>query len=160
MLETNQEVREAGLLQNVEDIPDEEVGTEDVPYELDTEQQMEEAPDGDDDMPELEEELPPNVTVEKEPEVRAQADVNADMGPPELTAPPELPPRRSSRNISRKKTISEELNCKLKFIKKPWLTSQCKQICTNLNEARFVRKIRFYPFFEYFSYICSSCMHE
>ena len=121
ILETQTEVRDAGLVPTAENTEDEQVGTEDVPYdaEFDTEQHMEDL----DDMPELEEELPPNVTVEQ-PVERAQpetysSDVPPDSGPPNLMPPPPLPPRRrSSRNISRKKTISEELSCKFKFIVK------------------------------------------
>ena len=64
----------------------------------------------DDDMPALEEQLPPHVTVEKDD------DHSRAKPPPVLTSelPPEIPPelpRRRSRNPAEKKTISEELNC-------------------------------------------------
>ena len=69
-------------------------------------------------MPDLEEQLPSYVTVEKDDEDQTRAEP-----PPLLTAglPPENPPdlpRRSVRNQPKKKTISEELNCKF-FICNP-----------------------------------------
>ena len=115
-METNKEVQEAGLLA-VENIPDEQAGEGQVPFKLEEdnlEQQLEQLDD--DDMPDLEEELPPYVTVEKDYENLTRA-----QPPPLLTSelPPEiLPelPRRSLRNQPKKKTISEELNCKFVFI--------------------------------------------
>ena len=79
------EVQEAGLLA-VENIPDEQAGEEQVPFELEEdllEQQLEELED--DDMPDLEEELPPYVTVEKDDDPS-----RAQPPPPLLTS--ELPP--------------------------------------------------------------------
>ena len=116
IIETNKEVQEAGLLA-VENIPDEQAGEEQVPFELEEdnlEQQLEQLDD--DYMPDLEEELPPYVTVEKDDENLTRA-----QPPPLLTSelPPENPPelpRRSLRNQPKKKTISEELNCKFLFI--------------------------------------------
>ena len=101
----------------MENIPDEQAGEEQVPFELEEdllEQQLEELED--DDMPDLEEELPPYVTVEKDDDPS-----RAQPPPPLLTSelPPENQPelpRRSLRNKPRKKTISEELNCKFVFI--------------------------------------------
>ena len=109
IIETNQKVQEAGLL-TVENILDEQAGVEEVPFELDDNL------DDVDDMPNLEEQLPPYVIVEKDDEDQTRA-----QPPPLLTAelPPEnLPelPRRSVRNQPKKKTISEELNCKYFFI--------------------------------------------
>ena len=66
IIEANKEVQEAGLLA-VENIPDEQAGEEQVPFELEEdnlEQQLEQL-DDDDDMPDLEEELPPYVTVQE-----------------------------------------------------------------------------------------------
>ena len=101
----------------MKNIPDEKAGEEQVPFELEEdllEQQLEELED--DDMPDLEEELPPYVTVEKDDDPS-----RAQPPPPLLTSelPPENQPelpRRSLRNQPRKKTISEELNCKFVFI--------------------------------------------
>ena len=103
----------------MENIPDEQAGEEQVPFELednldDVEQQLEQLDD--DDMPDLEEKFPPYVAVEKDDENQTRA-----QPPPLLTSelPPEnLPelPRRSLRNQPKKKTISEELNCKFLFI--------------------------------------------
>ena len=102
----------------MENIPDEQAGEEQVPFELEEdnlEQQLEQL-DDDDDMPDLEEELPPYVTVEKDDE-----NLTRGQPPPLLTCelPPENQPelpRRSLRNQPKKKTISEELNCKFLFI--------------------------------------------
>ena len=118
-LETNKEVQEAGLLDppDAADIPDFQAGTQAVPFELDEElEHLDDMPPLEAaDMPELEEELPPGAYL-----VREESRAEEQQEPPPLDqqnpkVPPPLSPRRSARGVSRKKTITEELNCKFLY---------------------------------------------
>ena len=121
-------------MENVEDIPDHQSGVAPVPFELDEElEQLEEL----DDMPDLEEELPLGAVVEREQSRASLAPDISDASeelPPEL--PPEIPPdvpprlRRSSRQVTKRKTITEELNSNSLYFQQSWL-NYSRKACVN-----------------------------
>lgn len=113
-------------MENVEDIPDHQSGVAPVPFELDEElEQLEEL----DDMPDLEEELPLGAVVERE---QSRASLAPDISDASEELPPELPPRlrRSSRQVTKRKTITEELNSNSLYFQQSWL-NYSRKACVN-----------------------------